>query len=427
VATSDIDRSAERLTHIVPFGARLDMLGRPRSTHRARFAALAVGALALLLLVPGTSLAADTLSVTTPYPAVSVAPGSKVSFNLTIKSNARRQVHLAVSGAPSGWTAALHGGGFVIDAVTVEATGTPPEVRLDVNVPPDAPAGTTTMTVTASGGGLSDSLPLSITVSTEAAGSVAMTTDFPTLQGPSSGTFSFSLTLANNTAQDLTFALVATGPPDGSWTVTATPSGQSQAASAKVDAGSTSTISVSANPPADVAAGDYEIDVSATSGAKVAQARLGVTITGNYKMTLTTPDGVLNAHGSAGSQISRTLTIQNTGSAPVTNVKVSTGTIPSGWTVKYDPSDTVQSIDPNKSGQVTALITPSGDAVAGDYVVTFNASGSGASGSSGSVSATPVDIRVTVETSLIGGLLGIVLIVIVIGGLLWVFRTYGRR
>jgi uncharacterized membrane protein len=35
--------------------------------------------------------------------------------------------------------------------------------------------------------------------------------------------------------------------------------------------------------------------------------------------------------------------------------------------------------------------------------------------------------RFTVETSIIGGLIGIVLIVLAIGGLLLVFQRYGRR
>jgi uncharacterized membrane protein len=64
-------------------------------------------------------------------------------------------------------------------------------------------------------------------------------------------------------------------------------------------------------------------------------------------------------------------------------------------------------------------MTPSGDAIAGDYVVSFTATNDQANASQ--------DIRVTVETSLLWGLVGVVLIVAVLGGLYWVFRTYGRR
>jgi uncharacterized membrane protein len=372
---------------------------------------------------PSPVAAADPLTLFTPYPAVSVAPGSKVSFTLSVKANVRRQVALAVSGVPSGWSATLHGGGYVIDAVTADPSAASPEVRLDVAVPADATATTAHIAVTASSGALSDRLGLAVTVSAQAGGSVDLKTDFPVLQGPASGTFSFSLTLSNNTPQDLTFSLGATGP--AGWTVSARPSSQEQASSTIVNAGSTSTITVSADPPAGVAAGDYPVSVTANGGSQTVEAKLGVTIVGDYKLTLTTPDGRLNASGNAGSQISRSLSIQNDGSAPLTGVKLS-ATQPNGWKVTYSPSDTIESIAPGKDGQVTALITPSGDAVAGDYVVTFTASATSADASATAATASQ-EIRVTVETSLVWGLVGILLIAAVLAGLFWVFRTYGRR
>ena len=69
---------------------------------------------------------------------------------------------------------------------------------------------------------------------------------------------------------------------------------------------------------------------------------------------------------------------------------------------------------------MTATITPSGEAVAGDYVVSFRSSS--AEGASASAS-----VRFTVETSPIWALVGLGLIVLILGGLFYVFRTYGRR
>jgi uncharacterized membrane protein len=419
MATTSLDRSVE--VEAVPSGQAR------HAGARRRAAVIGLTALICSLLVtslgPGPVSAADTLTVFTPYPAVSVAPGSKVSFTLTVKTNVRRQVALAVSGVPTGWTATLHGGGYVIDAVTADPTASTPEVRLDVTVPADATAQTARIAVTGSAGSLSDRLALALTVSPQAGGSVDLKSDFPVLQGPASGTFSFSLTLSNDTPQDLTFSLGATGP--AGWTVSARPSSQEQASSTIVNAGSTSTISVSADPPAGVSAGDYPITVTANSGSQTVDAQLGVTIVGDYKLTLTTPDGRLNASGNAGSQISRSLSVQNDGSAPLTGVKVS-ATPPSGWKVTFSPSDTIEQIAPGQDGQVTALITPSGDAVAGDYVVSFTASAASAD-ASGSAASASQEIRVTVETSLVWGLVGLLLIAAVLGGLYWVFRTYGRR
>jgi len=387
---------------------------RPRVPARAVALAAALVAVASPL-APASVGAADPLSVTTPYPAVSVAAGSKVSFNLALKASQPREVSLAVAGMPSGWGATFRGGGFIVDGVTVQPSGTPPDVRLDVDVPANA-TGSTPLTVTAKSGALSAKLPLTVKVNAGGGGNVSMKADYPALRGTATQTFTFSLTLANDTAQDLTFSLASQGP-DG-WTVTAKPSSQAQAASTAVKAGDTSTIDVEAQPPSDAAAGDYPIVVAATAGDKTANAQLAVTITGNYKLTVTTPDQRLNVNGPAGGTISQTITVVNDGSAPLTGVTFDK-TVPTGWNVDFSPA-TVDQIPPNGGKQdVTAVIKPSGDAIAGDYVVTISAKAKEASGQS--------DFRVTIETSPIWGIVGLLLIAAIVGGLVWVFRTYGRR
>ena len=74
--------------------------------------ALVISTLVLWTYAPATS-ADDGLEVTTPYPAVAVAPGTKVSFDLTVDSSRAANVSLALGGVPEGWTASLLGGGFV--------------------------------------------------------------------------------------------------------------------------------------------------------------------------------------------------------------------------------------------------------------------------------------------------------------------------
>ena len=98
-----------------------------------------------------------------------------------------------------------------------------------------------------------------------------------------------------------------------------------------------------------------------------------------------------------------------------------TGTPPSGWTVTVDPADGLPSIDPQATGRINATITPSNDAVAGDYVITFTTA------STENTAGDTVEIRYTVETSPIWAFVGIALIVLILGGLFYVFRTYGRR
>ena len=59
--------------------------------------------------------------------------------------------------------------------------------------------------------------------------------------------------------------------------------------------------------------------------------------------------------------------------------------------------------------------------MAGDYRVSFTASAI-----EGGADATAA-VRVTVETSPLWALIGLGIIVLIVGGLFYVFRTYGRR
>jgi uncharacterized repeat protein (TIGR01451 family) len=390
---------------------------RPRVTLVRRVLGLASAAALLgILMVPGT-VAAASFTITAPFPGVAVAPGSTASFDLTVTSAQTERVDLSVDGVPSGWSAVMRGGGLIVDAVTAKSDGSE-TVRLDVTVPADATARTYSMTVVGTSGSNRSTLPISVTVSKAAAGDVTMTTDFPSLTGSSTTTFTFNLTLKNGTTQDLTFGVNAQGPTG--WTISARPSSQSQASTFQVNAGSSAGITVTANAPTDVEAGTYPIAVTATSSAGTVGGQLSVEITGQYGMTLTTPDGRLNASGQAGSVIERQLVIENTGTAPLTNVSM-TDTLPSGWKVTYDPADPIASIAANSSATVTANITPASNALAGDYVATFHAT---AKDSSTNASA---DIRVTVETSLTWLIVGIGIIVLAVLGLGWVFQRYGRR
>jgi uncharacterized membrane protein len=375
---------------------------------------LVAAAVFLVGLAPAVG-AAGGLDVTTPYPSIAVAPGSSASFDLTVTSSTAGTVSLAVTGAPSGWKATIHGGGFVVQGVTA-APGKPGTARLDVEVPGDTTAATGNLKVEARIGSATAVLPITVLVNADVAGDITLTTTSPTLTGASDATFPFSLTLTNGTAQDQTVSASAKGP--AGWTVE-TKLSDAQAASTIVKAGSSTTITVTATPPVNAPAGHTDIDVTATAGTKTIPGKLGIDITGTFKMTLSTPGDLLSAHGSAGSAMRQTLDVVNGGTGDLTGVTV-TATPPSGWTVTFEPADGKVDVPTGtKAGTVTAIITPSGDAVAGDYVVSFSASNDQARATQ--------DIRFTVETSPIWALVGIGVIVAILAGLFYVFRTYGRR
>ena len=374
---------------------------------------LAAAGIAATALAPA-ALGADGFTVTTPYPAVVVAPGAHVSFDVSITTANPERVTLALTGAPDSWNAAIHGGGFVVDEAQTNGKDAA-TVRIDVDVPSDA-TGTTAMNFRASFGGGFKDLPLAVRVNAAATGKLSLTSDVPSLKGPSTQSFSFNLTLSNGTAQDLTYSINAQGPTG--WNVTATLTGQSQAASAVVKAGSTSSVTVSAVPPSGVAAGAYQIQVVATAGGHSETFPLEVDITGTYTLAISTPGGLLNGHGAAGSTSPLRVTVTNNGTADITNVKM-TGSGPSGWIITFDQA-TIAKVSPGSPVTVNAQVKPSGDAIAGDYDLTISAAGDSSTTDS-------MHIRYTVETSILWGVVGVALIVAVIGGVWWVFQRYGRR
>ena len=360
------------------------------------------------------ALAADALSLTTPFPAVSVSPGNRVSFNLDVKTSQTARVDLTVSGVPTGWTAPLHGGGFVVSAVQTSGTDAT-QVRLDIDVPAES-TGTTTITVTAKGNGATSTLPLNIKAEATASGEVKVDTDVDSQKGSSETTFTFTLNVTNQKDQDLSYSAAAGQTPPG-WTVTTSLTGSSAATSATVKAGGTAGVTVSVKAADNTDAGQYPVSIITTVGTEQFTTDLNVEITGSYSMTLSTPDLNLAARGPSGSVTEETFTIANTGTAPITSVALA-ATPPGNWTVTFDPK-TIDSIPAGQSATIKASITPSGNAIAGDYQIPFKATAKEASADA--------SVRFTVETSILGAILGAAVIVAALGGLYWVFRRYGRR
>jgi len=370
--------------------------------------------LVLLSVAAPAAVTAASFGITTPYPAVSVQPGNNVTFNLDITVPQAERVDLSVAGVPSGWTANIQGGGNAVNAVYVGGS-TAATVQLSVTVPQTASAGSQTLTVTARSPQGARDLPLQVTVLGATSGAIQLTTDFAKLSGTASSAFSYSLTLTNTGTQKQTFTLQAQGP-DG-WQVTVHPASNAQALTDTIDGGANDTLSVSATPPSSVAAGAFPLQVTVAGGGQTATANLEADVTGSPSVSLSTPNQVLNAQVTAGSTGTVSLVVTNTGSTPLQNVAV-TASPPSGWTSTFAPTS-IATLAPGEADTVTATIKPASDALSGDYDITFTVT-------AGTATAT-VDIRTTVQTSPVWGFIGLGLIALVIIGLGWVFRRYGRR
>jgi uncharacterized membrane protein len=401
-----------------PARARSRAIARETARFRRPVRRLALpwllGTVALGILAPTSPMAAQNLLITTPYPSISVQPGATASFDLAVRADAPIRVDISVEGAPDDWASTLRGGGREVSSVFADPDE-PPELTLDLDVPEDAQPGSTTITVVGTAGREESRLALEVVVVTGEGGEVAMSTDVPARQGTAEDTLTYSVDLQNETPQQLTFELQAVGPRG--WTVSVEPQGEADATSVTVDARGSQALTVEAVPPPQATEGDYVIRVDAVAGDQAVSTELLARITGVVEMTFTTPDQRLNATVTTGSSTSVDVSIVNSGTATL-NCLTLTGTGPSDWEITFEPSE-ITSVAPGDTAAAAATIVPSGNAVAGDYVVTLTASGEG-------VEET-LDIRVTVETSPLWGLVGLGLIALTLGAMVWVFRRYGRR
>ncbi len=367
----------------------------------------------LCLILCETAYAANALVLYTPYPGISAQPGSNITFPLTVRGSGF--VDLEVTSVPSGWTAGIYGDGMRIHRVYVPSDDAA-EAELRVKIPSDAKSGSYSLSVKASGAGGTANLPLSIRIDDDAGGADKIEVQYPSLSGPDTASFSFRGTLYNNSGRPRFYSLGADAPEG--WQVSFKPAYQSnQITSLSLEAGKSQDLDIIVQPPKGVKAGKYTITAAAVYGSEVAKAELEVVISGTYRLELSTPSGRLNQDLTAGKKGALTLELENSGSANLQGINLS-ATAPSGWTVTFEPN-TIEMLKSGEKKQVTAFITPSAKAIAGDYMVTINATAAETSDSA--------DIRTTIHTSTLWGLVGVVIIIGVVAWVVTTFRKYGRR
>ncbi|NLZ73661.1 MAG: hypothetical protein GX905_07575 [Bacteroidales bacterium] len=354
----------------------------------------------------------QNLILYTPYTKIAVPPGEIIDYSIDVINNYDKvkNASLSVSGIPRGWKSEIKAGGFTISQLSV----LPDEKKtfnLQVQVPLKVNKGTYYFSVNA---GELGSLPLTVTISEQGTFKTEFTTTQPNMEGNSKSTFTFNTNLKNSTADQQLYALAANAPQG--WNVVFKVN-YKQATSAQVEANKTENITIDITPPANVKAGTYKIPVSASTGSTSDKIELEVVITGSYEIALTTPSGRISSDITAGSTKRIDLIINNSGSAELKDIQLNS-TKPSDWEVTFEPNK-IEVLKSGETANATAIIKASKKALPGDYIVKMEARMPEVNSN--------IDFRITVETSLLYGWLGIVIILIVIGGIYFLFRKYGRR
>jgi len=357
------------------------------------------------------------LYLLTDYPAVTLRPGTNSTINLRLQNYnlPPERLTLAVDGTPKGWTTTLMGGGQPI-AAAYPANNASVSFELRIDVPKDAPVGTTNLTVSAKGSGTEASLPIEVRLATDLPAKLSVSPQLPELRGTSKSTFEFQLSVKNESGKKVVVGLSSQVPQnfDGTYTEQY---GSQELNALPLDPGQSKDVKLKVRPPNTVSAGKYNVTARAVADDAVVNTELVVDIAGQPKIDIAGRDGILSAKANAGVEMTIPVVLTNSGTAPAEQIELS-GTVPPGWKVNFEPK-AVDRIAPNENKEVQAQITPTDKAVAGEYVATVRAAARGESASQ--------TFRVSVATSTMWGIVGVGIIgaalLVMMGAVAW----FGRR
>lgn len=376
----------------------------------------------VMLAATGGAQAADAphikgLWLTTDYPSLAAQAGQATTLHLELHNYdlPPQRVALSVADLPTGWKAAILGNGLPVTAA-MPATNNDVGLTLRVDVPANAPAGTRELVLHAQGASGSATLPVDITIGQNLPPQLTIKTDLPSLQGTPTTSFKYTFHVQNDSDKDTTVKLAAVAPP-GFQTSFSEQYGTQQLSSLPIPAGKRKDLQVQVTPPDNVKAGDYPVVVHVSADGVTASTRLAMQITGQPRLTLSGRDDRLSATAEAGEATAINLVLSNDGSAPARDIRLS-GSPPPDWKVDFRPAS-VAELAPHQKAKVQALLTPSEQALAGDYMTTFDADGKSAS--------TSADFRITVETSTLWGIIGVAIIAIALLIAVGAVARFGRR
>jgi uncharacterized membrane protein len=210
------------------------------------------------------------------------------------------------------------------------------------------------------------------------------------------------------------YALMADAPRG--WTVTFKSKYQ-PITSVSIEPNNAQDIVVEIKPPEEVETGNYKIPIKAVTSTTSADLDLQAVILGTYNIFLSTPTGLVSTRITAGEEKKVDFIVQNTGSSVLSDIQLQ-AKAPVNWEVTFDPK-TVVSILPGKTAQIVAIIKASKKAIPGDYAINFTARTAEVTSN--------LNFRVSVETPMLWGWIGVFVILISLAIVYYLFRKYGRR
>src|SRR5579872_2941219 len=383
--------------------------------------AILVAAL-LTFAVPAVAKDADPNPVqglwfATDYPALQIRAGEDTTLPLTLYNYGLppQRTAITITDKPADWTTEITGGGKPVSAAFVDHDGRA-TLSLKLTVPANSPPGDYKLMLHAEGDNAKSDLPIAVKLAAPLAAKLTMTPKFPVLKGTPKSSFDFNVTVKNESGSDMLVNLSADAP-QGFSVAFKEGYGSQELTSLPFKAGESKDLTVSIKPAPDIKETAIPIVFHANGEKAKAQTKLTLDIAGQPSLSLSGDDGRLSGDAYAGQEKSFPLVLRNSGSAPAQDIQL-TASPPSGWKVTFEPKQ-VAELPVDGEQQVNALVTPAPKALAGDYMVTMRASGSGQSQSA--------DYRVAVTTSTLWGMTGIGVIGAALLVLVGAVGRFGRR
>ena len=172
--------------------------------------------------------------------------------------------------------------------------------------------------------------------------------------------------------------------------------------------------------------GEYPITLKVTSEGIDETLALKAVVSAWYGIEATTIDDRLNTTTTAGSPASVDVKVVNTGSAPLNKVSISSsrpeGIANEHWVVRFEP-DSIRDLAPGEEQHIKAAITPPSNAISGDYYVTLTL----ASEPALSDFNPTLEVKVSVATRPSWVAIGVAVVVLAFGALVYAFYTLRQR
>ena len=371
-------------------------------------------------------LPARAISVFPEYTGIVIPQGEAVDMDLIVANGGRtgEDINLSLVSVPSGWKAWVKTYKYGVTGTHVRSDDSK-SLLLRLQPEKSVEPGDYLFRIkaeTADGKIDSDSrILVTVTKGKEKKSpeGVNIVTSYPVLTGPTDAKFEFSVEVENKSDQEGIFNLAAQGPEN--WDINFKPAYEDKfISSLRLKAGQSQAMAVEVKPNPWASPGQYPVLVKISSPKAEGQVALNVVLTGTYQLEAGTSNGLLSLNAVRGETSNLSFYVKNTGSAVLNNVRLLSFK-PENWKVTFTP-DVIEMLPPQELKQVEVSITPSSQALVGDYSVGLRAE----SGSPPRAEKT-IEIRTNVMASAAWGWTGIGIIVLVIAGLVILFVRLGRR